>query len=165
MSARHRRTRSAIGLRSTAVLVASVAVPAVVAPMVTAQPAVAAPGTGSRSVPCETSADVCVDLSRHRAWLLEDGRVVESPVPITSGSRDDPTPTGTFRVQRKDRDHVSREVGNAPMPWSVFFDSEGRALHGGSLSRQSAGCVHLDDEDARTFFTALHPGDEVQIVD
>jgi hypothetical protein len=161
MSARHRRPRSGNGLGPVAVLAAAVAVPAVVA-----QPAVADAGVGSRSsAPCDATADVCVDLGRHRAWLLENGRVVEGPVRITSGARGSETPTGTFTVQRKDRDHVSREVGNAPMPWSVFFDSEGRALHGGSLSRQSAGCVHLDDEDARTFFAALHPGDEVQIVD
>ncbi|MEJ2869479.1 L,D-transpeptidase [Actinomycetospora sp. OC33-EN08] len=160
MGARHRRARSSAGLRSTAALAAAVAVPAVVA-----QPAVAAPDTApQRSTPCAPTADVCVDLTRHRAWLLEDGRVVEGPVPITSGSRRSPTPTGTFAVQRKERHHVSKEIDDAPMPYSVFFDDEGRALHGGSLSRASAGCVHLDDEDARTFFRALEPGDEVQIV-
>ncbi|MDL5154417.1 L,D-transpeptidase [Actinomycetospora termitidis] len=161
MGARHRRARNSMGLRSTAVVAAAVAVPAVVA-----QPAVAGPATGpDRSTPCAASADVCVDLSRHRAWLLDDGTVTEGPVPVTTGSRRNPTPTGTFHVQRKDRDHVSKEVRNAAMPWSVFFDDQGRALHGGSLSRASAGCIHLDDEDARTFFDALHPGDEVQIVE
>lgn len=162
MGARHRRPRRPHAVASTAVLAAVAAVPAVVA-----QPAVAAvPTDGStRSVPCESSADVCVDLSRHRAWLLDHGRVVDGPVPITSGSRRHPTPTGTFTVQRKERDHVSKEVRGAEMPWSVFFDGQGRALHGGSLSRASAGCVHLDDSDARTFFQALQPGDEVQIVD
>ena len=46
------------------------------------------------------------------------------------------------------------------MPWSVFFDG-GIAFHTGSLSRQSAGCVHLSDSAARTFFRTLSVGDTV----
>ena len=83
---------------------------------------------------------------------------------ITSGSREDPTPTGTTTVQRKERHHVSKETGDAPMPYSVFFDDEGRAFHSGDTAGASHGCVRLEHDDARDVFAALEPGDEVQIV-
>jgi len=155
--ARAARTASwPVGVASAATLAAT--------PLAAAAPTASAAAPASHDdVPCASTADACVDLGAHRAWLMADGEPVEGPVPITSGIGRDRTPTGTFTVQWKDRDHTSGERG-APMPYSVFFDTEGRALHGGSLSRGSAGCVHLDEDDARTFYRALQPGDEVQIV-
>jgi hypothetical protein len=131
------------------------------APLAAAAPATpATPATPS----CTDTADVCVDLSEHRAWLVHDGRATSAPMPITSGTPDDPTPTGTTTVQRKERHHVSKESGrDTPMPFSVFFDDEGRAFHTGSTTRQSHGCIHLDPADARAVFGTLEPGDEVQI--
>jgi hypothetical protein len=190
MVGRHRRspdpTRSTartalapLGLASAAVLSAAPfadAAPAQPAPAVqppaqpAAQPAghpAAQPGgplTGDDAPPCSDTADVCVDLSEQRTWLMQDGRATSAPMPITSGTRDDPTPTGTTTVQRKERHHVSKESGrNTPMPYSVFFDDEGRAFHTGSTNRASNGCIHLDQQDARAVFGALEPGDEVQI--
>jgi hypothetical protein len=152
-----------LGLASVAALAAAPfasAAPAQPAPAV----APAAPVTGDDTPPCSATADVCVDLSEQRAWLVQDGRPTSDPMPITSGAPDDPTPTGTTTVQRKERHHVSRESGrNTPMPYSVFFDDEGRAFHTGSTTRQSNGCIHLDQADARAVFSALEPGDEVQI--
>ncbi|MDD7940880.1 L,D-transpeptidase [Actinomycetospora lutea] len=151
-------TRAALaplGVASAAALAA--------APLAAAAPGQpAAPGLGAP--PCEDTADVCVDLSRGTAWLTDDGRAASDPMPITSGSPDDPTPTGTFAVQRKERYHVSKEFDDASMPYSVFFDGEGRAFHAGSRASNSHGCVRLDEDDAEQLFTALEPGDEVQIV-
>ena len=89
-----------------------------------------APGT-----PCAVSARACVDLDTQRAWLLRDGKVTRGPVPIASGGAGQETPLGhSFRVYRKNKDHVSGEFtgpdGNpAPMPWSVFFADGGVAFH------------------------------------
>jgi hypothetical protein len=158
---RHHRARTArtalapLGLAAAASLGAT--------PLALAAPA-AAPAEHRDSPPCRPSADVCVDLGEQEAWLLDDGDVTEGPVPITSGHGRDATPTGTFTVQWKDRDHVSKEQPGGEMPYSVFFDTHGRALHAGSLSRDSAGCVHLDEQDAELFYDALEPGDRVQIV-
>jgi hypothetical protein len=124
-----------------------------------AGPAEAAPGS-----PCAPDVRVCVQLSRSQAWLLApDGVVVRGPVPITAGAPGMETPAGRFSVQWKDADHVS-PFGDTPMPWSVFFDRRGRALHGGSLQRESRGCIHLADDDARAFFEALSPGQGIQIL-
>lgn len=133
---------------------------AAAASLVAAPSAAAAEGTP----PCDDSADVCVDLSEQQAWLTDDGRATGAPMDVHSGSRSDPTPTGTFTVQRKERHHVSKENGDAPMPFSVFFDDEGRAFHAGDTSRASHGCIRLERDDASDVFAALEPGDEVQIV-
>ncbi|MFC5064175.1 L,D-transpeptidase [Actinomycetospora atypica] len=117
----------------------------------------------SSGMPCSISGDgACVDLSAKRVWLVQDGEVVRS-APMTSGRPGERTPTGTFHVTWKDADHRSSEFNDAPMPWSVFFNG-GIAFHTGSLSRQSAGCIHLSDSVARTFFRTLSVGDTVVVV-
>lgn len=115
------------------------------------------------AAPCGSSAEACIDLSDDQAWLMEGGAVSYGPVPITSGMAGYETPAGVFSVTYKDRDHLSREYNNAPMPYSVFF-TRGVAFHEGSLNAQSHGCVHLSHKAAKTFFANLHPGDVVQVV-
>lgn len=117
----------------------------------------------SSGMPCSITGDgACVSLSAKRAWLVQDGEVVRS-APITSGRPGERTPTGTFHVTWKDADHRSSQFDDAPMPWSVFFNG-GIAFHTGSLSRQSAGCIHLSDAVARQFFRSLAVGDTVVVV-
>ncbi|MGW1682821.1 L,D-transpeptidase [Saccharopolyspora sp. NPDC002376] len=127
----------------------------------------AAPTDSSELVagtPCTVTAKACVSLSRNRAWLIRDGQVYYGEASALGGRPDSPTPTGTFQVQYKDKDHVSREYNNAPMPYSVFFTNTGVAFHQGSLTKRSAGCLHLSEKSARTFFDKLNVGDEVQVV-
>ncbi|MBN9098051.1 MULTISPECIES: L,D-transpeptidase [unclassified Pseudonocardia] len=133
--------------------------------------AAAAPGvpgtTGSpqEPSPCQTAVKACVQLSTHQAWLTDGaGTVLLGPVAMNDGASATPTPTGMFTVQWKDRDHRSREFNNAPMPFAVFFDTNGRAFHAGDPARQSAGCVRLDPAIAEQFFNALQPSDRVQIL-
>jgi hypothetical protein len=168
--ARHRRTsdraRTAravlapIGLAAVSAVGASPL--ALAAPAAPAAPTPTTVGQGD-AVPCTDTADVCVDLSEHRAWLADDGVATGDAMTITSGSPEDPTPTGTTTVSRKERHHVSQENRDAPMPYSIFFDDEGRAFHSGDTAGTSHGCIHLEVEDARTVFAALDIGDEVQI--
>jgi lipoprotein-anchoring transpeptidase ErfK/SrfK len=115
----------------------------------------------SDTAPCGLTDGACVSRSEKRAWLVRDGRVVLT-APITTGRPGERTRPGTFHVTWKDADHRSSEFDDAPMPWSVFFDG-GIAFHTGSLSRQSAGCVHLSDSAARTFFRTLRVGDTVVV--
>ena len=129
-----------------------------------AAPAGTAPGVGG--TPCTTPGiKACVDLSENRAWLL-DGRRHGRPRPRVEHARapGHETPIGDFIVQRKDQYHVSQEFEGAKMPYAVFFDNNGRAFHQGTLERQSAGCVRLNEADAKRFFEYLNPNDRVQIV-
>jgi hypothetical protein len=133
-----------------------------------ATPAVADDGLVA-GTPCSASARACVDLQKQKAWLIDQaGKVTLGPVSITSGGPGKETPVGTFFVQWKDKAHRSQEFRlpsgqGAPMPYSVFFADGGVAFHGGSLRRASAGCVHLSDPDAQTFYNTLQLGDEVQV--
>ena len=130
-------------------------------------PAAAGTAPGVGGTPCTTKAiKACVDLSENRTWLLDgQGNVVYGPVANTHGSKGHETPTGDFIIQRKDQYHVSQEFEGAKMPYAVFFDGNGRAFHQGTLERQSAGCVRLNETDAKRFFEHLNPNDRVQIVE
>jgi hypothetical protein len=120
--------------------------------------------------PCTVTARACVDLDSQRAWLFADGAIVRGPVKVSSGGNGKPTPIGhSLRVYRRDAAHKSLEsrLPNgqpAPMPWSVFFADGGIAFHSGSPSRSSAGCIHLNDPDAKAWFNYLALSDQVQVV-
>jgi len=115
------------------------------------------------SMPCSSSAKACVDLTTQQAWLAQDGVVEYGPVPARTGKASAPTDPGTFHVTYKDLYHRSKEFNNAPMPYSVFFNG-GDALHEGSLTKPSNGCVHLSPTAAYIFYYSLKVGDEVQVV-
>jgi lipoprotein-anchoring transpeptidase ErfK/SrfK len=117
----------------------------------------AVPGT-----PCSPTAEACVDLARHTAWLLRDGQVLRGPVPFQDGDEEDPTPRGTFTVEWKAENWTSREYGT-PMPYSVFFAPGGIAFHEGRQDTPSAGCVKLGPDQAHVWFDYLQVGDEVQV--
>jgi lipoprotein-anchoring transpeptidase ErfK/SrfK len=119
-------------------------------------------------VPCAAAAAAsgtaaCVDISAHKAWILQGGKVVYGPVPMLPGRKGYATPTGTFHVLSKEKVHLSKEFDNAPMPNSVFF-YPGDAFHTGSLSVYSHGCIHLSASASLKFFNTLHVGDVVQVV-
>ncbi len=112
--------------------------------------------------PCTAAATACVDMTAKRAWLIKDGQVLLGPVRIETGGPGKETPIGTFRVQWKNKNHISAEYGT-PMPYAVFFAEGGIAFHQGTLRRQSAGCVRLSEADALAFHDVLQIGDEVQV--
>jgi hypothetical protein len=114
--------------------------------------------------PCLAERGACVDLGAHRAWLINETKGYYGPVPITSGKPGQETPTGSYQVYWKDIDHRSSIYDNAPMPYSVFFNG-GIAFHEGSLSVESAGCIHLSHDAAVKFYDSLNEGDTVQVVD
>jgi hypothetical protein len=124
-------------------------------------PAAPADTTLMIGTPCTVTARACVDLTSQKAWLFKDNAIERGPVDITSGGPGKETPTGNFTVAWKDRNHVNPEL--TPMPYSVFFAIGGVAFHGGSLQKQSAGCVHLDLDDAIIFYDSLTIGAPVQV--
>jgi L,D-transpeptidase-like protein len=113
--------------------------------------------------PCTEDTRACVDLAAKRAWLIEDGRVVRGPVPISAGAAGRETPKGDFRVDWKNANHRSAEYDGAPMPFAVFFAEGGIAFHEGRLDSPSAGCVRLGHADAVEFYNFLQVDDPVQI--
>ncbi|WP_246257210.1 L,D-transpeptidase [Amycolatopsis anabasis] len=122
-----------------------------------------APAAEAAEAPCGAQARACLQLHTNTAWLTDGGRITYGGVPVTHGKPGYRTPVGTFKVRYKDIDHYSKQF-NGPMPYSVFFTTNGIAFHQGSLKVRSHGCVHLSKEAAAKFFTTLQPGDVVQVV-
>src|SRR5271155_315729 len=77
--------------------------------------------------------------------------------PVSTGRAGYDTPSGTFKPNRMDADHLSQEWDNAPMPHTVFFDLHGHAIHGFFDVKHlglavSHGCVRLSPDHAATLF-------------
>jgi hypothetical protein len=112
--------------------------------------------------PCPAFARACVDLSNNTTWLQSGGQIVYGPVPMLSGRPGYRTPSGTFQVYWKDKDHLSTIFDDAPMPNSIFFVG-GVAFHEGSLSVTSHGCIHLSWEASEQYWDFLNNGDTVYV--
>lgn len=128
-----------------------------------AQPEAVTPVGGIPGTPCTGDVAACVDLTTLQSWLIIDGEVRRGPVAVRVGDELGPTPVGRFRVEWKDIDHVSSELGT-PMPYAVFFADGGIGFHEGRQDTDSAGCVKLSHDDAVAWYYALEVGDGVQIV-
>jgi lipoprotein-anchoring transpeptidase ErfK/SrfK len=67
---------------------------------------------------------------------------------VTSGLEMEFTPSGLWTVQSKKRYHMSSkypdEDGINNMDYSIFFTKWGHALHQGSMTGMSHGCIHVD---------------------
>jgi hypothetical protein len=128
--------------------------------------ATASPKLSARALrSCPAAAAACVDLSDDITWLQTDGRISYGPVQMEPGppGTSHQTPRGTFHVQWKaGANYVSTEY-NEPMPYAVFFAPGGIAFHGGSLTKTSHGCVHLDIGSAKYYHDHLPIGAEVVV--
>lgn len=118
---------------------------------------------GARRATCPATARACVDLTRQEAWLQTDGRITYGPIPASGGAPGFETTTGNLTVLRKVKDEVSYEFNMAPMPYSVYFTTNGMAFHQGVVGELSHGCIHLNRADAQKFFNTLNIGDSVYI--
>jgi hypothetical protein len=131
-----------------------------------------------------------IDLRDQTAYLVRNGRVVLT-TPIASGRYGHLTPTGSFKVIEKERNHLSTMYGKivdsrgnmivadadadmnvppggkfvpAPMRYFVRF-SGANGLHAGYLPGYPAshGCVRLPGENAIAFFNAVDIGTPVTV--
>jgi hypothetical protein len=80
--------------------------------------------------------------------------------PVSTGRAGYDTPSGTFKPNRMDPTHFSKEYENAPMPHSIFFDMHGHAIHGFFDTPHlgmavSHGCVRLSPANAATLFSLV----------
>lgn len=129
---------------------------------------------------------IVVDLNKQKLSALEsptvtfryraDGSLKDAVVPgqykyakwqfnCATGDYKHKTEAGTYRIYRKVRHHVSTTYGR-PMPFSMFFSTDGKAIHGApccvdliSLLKQmginyfgSAGCVRLSHDDVEVLW-------------
>ena len=112
---------------------------------------------------CPRAASACVDLRARLTWLQSDGKISYGPVRMEPGQPGTAhaTPRGIFHVAWKAGAHYLSAEYDEAMPYAVFFAEGGIAFHGGSLTRQSHGCVHLSIRSARYYYDHLPVGAEV----
>jgi lipoprotein-anchoring transpeptidase ErfK/SrfK len=122
---------------------------------------------------------VNLSLRKLRAYA---GSVLAYEFDCVVGRPGHDTLPGKFHIFAKEEMHHSRAYGNAPMPYSMFFSSDGKAIHGTpaatlrsyagylGLGRLipavgSHGCVGLSEEEAKTLYDRTPMRTLVEIVD
>ena len=106
---------------------------------------------------------IVVDLSTEKLHVYRSGVEIGRAY-ILYGADHKPTPTGTFPILEKDRDHVSNLYG-APMPYMLRLTWGGVAIHGSQVEANAAthGCVGVPDEFAALLFAQAKKGDQVLV--
>ena len=95
---------------------------------------------------------------------------------VVTGKEGKETVAGTYKIFRKEQKYVSKTY-NAEMPYTMFFTSDGKAIHGtlmaplrsylksfGADSIGSQGCVGLTDDNAKVLFEWAPKGTRVVII-
>jgi lipoprotein-anchoring transpeptidase ErfK/SrfK len=94
------------------------------------------------------NASIIVSLGRQRVYVMA-GRDVAIDSPISSGKRAGMTPTGSFTIVQKEKDHRSTLYGN-------FVDSRGRVVRAGvSLKIDSAPSGTHFEGASMTYFMRI----------
>jgi hypothetical protein len=107
------------------------------------------------ALPARAAVLVTVDKAAQQMTVAVDGRPLYQ-WPVSTGLAAYDTPGGKFRAFRMERDHLSKEFDDAPMPFSIFFTEKGHAIHGSYDKRigrpASHGCVRLSLANAETLY-------------
>jgi lipoprotein-anchoring transpeptidase ErfK/SrfK len=92
---------------------------------------------------------------------------------VSTGKEFFETEPGWYRIERKDKDAISkkypeatktRPAGGAKMAWACFFSPDGKALHAGRIDQRSHGCVHLQHKIAEYVFEHSTTGTWVVVI-
>lgn len=107
---------------------------------------------------------ITVDLDARVISAFRDGHEIGTAVALL-GTRQHPTPLGTFPILTKERNNVSEKYNNAPMPFTLRLTWDGIAIHGSPVMNgyASHGCIGVPDEFAAKLFAAAGRGDKVII--
>jgi lipoprotein-anchoring transpeptidase ErfK/SrfK len=136
--------------------------------------------TSSKSPKSMQITKIVVDLS-HRKLSAYAGTVLVYEFHCVIGREGHETVPGKFHIFKKEEMHLSRAYNNAPMPFSMFFSHDGKAIHAtpaagirsfaGSLGLGavipdvgSHGCVGLDQEDAKVLYEKTPVNTLVEVV-
>jgi lipoprotein-anchoring transpeptidase ErfK/SrfK len=109
---------------------------------------------------------IVVSIPLQLAFIWRGGALV-GVSSVSTGVAGYDTPTGTFPILEKDRDHHSNLYDDAPMPWMLRLTWDGVALHAGKVTGEPAshGCVRLPAAFAKKLFEIADVGATVSVVD
>ena len=114
----------------------------------------------------EGSVDIVVSIPLQVAYVFRGGELIGAST-VSTGQPGYDTPTGSFRILQKRKDHKSNLYDDAPMPFMQRLTWDGVALHGGAIPGYPAshGCVRLPTAFAAKLFGITDLGANVMIVD
>ena len=106
-----------------------------------------------------------VDLSA-REFHAFRGRTEIGRTAILHGKIEKPTPTGTFPISEKDRDHISN-IYHVPMPFMLRLTNDGVAVHASTVEfgQNTHGCIGVPWEFAERLFAEANLGTKVIVVE
>lgn len=157
------RIRRMAALTGVAAAVLAPAAPAFAEPLWPNGPNVpGVPAILPAEAPCSPAARACLRLSTNEVWLMDNGKVVYGPTPMSHGMDGYETPPGVFDVDFKRPYHWST-MHHAPMHYAVFFNGD-IAFHIGPTEAESHGCIRLTEPGAIAVYHYLNPGDVVEVV-
>lgn len=107
---------------------------------------------------------VTVDLSKQRAWVTQEGQVIDT-CPVSTGREGFSTPAGRYVITDKHRAWTST-LYHVSMPFFMRLNCSAIGLHSGYVTGRPAshGCIRLPYDKAKKFFSLVRVGDEVQII-
>ena len=110
--------------------------------------------------------EIVVSVPLQRAFVYRGGTLI-GVTTVSTGRPGHETPTGTFNILEKDREHFSNRYNNAPMPFMQRLTWDGVALHAGQIPGRPAshGCVRLPLAFARQLFGVTEVGATVHIIE
>lgn len=108
-------------------------------------------------------ARIVVDLATEMLHVYRGGEEVGRAF-ILYGADHKPTPTGSFKILEKKRDHISN-LYFAPMPYMLRLTWTGIAIHGSEVESNAAthGCIGVPDEFAARLFEIAAKGGDVLV--
>lgn len=110
--------------------------------------------------------EIVVSIPLQRAYVYRSGTLI-GVTTVSTGRPGHATPTGSFDILEKRREHYSNLYNNAPMPFMQRLTWDGIALHAGQIPGRPAshGCVRLPMAFARELFQVTRVGATVHILD
>ncbi len=115
-------------------------------------------------VPQRGAVRVVVDLTAEQLYVYRGGYEI-ARTKILRGWGKHATPTGTFKILEKKKEHYSSTYDNAPMPYNHRLTWKGVAIHGADVDDIHAthGCVGVPLEFIKTLYRYTKVGDPVFI--
>ncbi len=106
---------------------------------------------------------ITISLSKQRAWIYREGKVVRS-TEISTGRSGFSTPSGRYVITDKQMDWKS-SIYKVPMPFFMRLSCKDFGLHAGVVTGRPAshGCVRLPKGEAEAFYSIAKIGDPVTI--
>lgn len=112
---------------------------------------------------------IWIDQEKQVGAAYRRGRMLLE-FPILTGDDETPTPPGTYVINRKDKDYHSRKY-DIPMPYYLFFDYRGRAIHEGVVpdpdeieDLATHGCIQVEQPYMKWLYDWAEKGKTVVVV-